>query len=132
MEIERQPSPWLPALSTALALADLPAATSLDPKALAPVAFGLEDLPATQTQRPLALELDTFGHLYVIRRDPLHGRSPGGPHPAAALAGRHSATADVHFYGARRGRRRPGRAARTAAHRRDRRTYRLRNAWTGC
>jgi len=101
MEIERQPSPWLPALSTAIALADLPAPVTVEikgeSKGLAPVAFGLEDLPATQTQRALALELDTFGHLYLIGAT-RSGRSQAVRTLCAALAGRHS-TADVHFYG---------------------------------
>ena len=106
LEIQQQPSPWLPALPLHLALADLPpvpgtagtgGAAGKASKGLAPVAFGLEDLPSTQAQRPLTLDLDTLGHLYIIGTT-RSGRSQTVRTLAAALAGRHS-TADVHFYG---------------------------------
>ncbi|MFI8993015.1 FtsK/SpoIIIE domain-containing protein [Streptomyces sp. NPDC053542] len=97
LEIERQPSPWLPALPNAVSLAELPERPDPADGRLAPVAWGLADLPGAQRQEPLELDLSRFGHLYVLGT-PRSGRSQVLRTIGGALARRHS-SADVHLYG---------------------------------
>ncbi|WP_329133165.1 FtsK/SpoIIIE domain-containing protein [Streptomyces sp. NBC_01476] len=94
---EPQPSPWLPPLPTALDLSELPApaAPSGDGR-LVPAAWAREDLPALQSQPPVMMDLDAFGHLYVLGM-PRSGRSQTLRTIASALA-RANSCADVHFY----------------------------------
>ncbi|MFH8617176.1 FtsK/SpoIIIE domain-containing protein [Streptomyces sp. NPDC017979] len=95
--IERQPSPWLPALPHRIALEDLPERPDLPGGLLAPVPWALADLPSAQRQEPVEVDLADFGHLYVLGT-PRSGRSQVLRTIAGALARRHS-TADVHLYG---------------------------------
>nr|WP_037959053.1 FtsK/SpoIIIE domain-containing protein [Streptomyces violens] len=97
LEIERQPSPWLPALPNAVSLAELPERPDPADGRLAPVVWGLADLPGAQRQEPLELDLSRFGHLYVLGT-PRSGRSQVLRTIGGALARRHS-SADVHLYG---------------------------------
>lgn len=97
LEIERQPSPWLPALPHAVSLAELPDRPDPADGRLAPVVWGLADLPGAQRQEPLELDLTRFGHLYVLGT-PRSGRSQVLRTIGGALARRHS-SADVHLYG---------------------------------
>ncbi|MCS0636797.1 FtsK/SpoIIIE domain-containing protein [Streptomyces sp. LP05-1] len=97
LSIERQPSPWLPPLPTALTLGDLPRRPDPGDGRLAPVAWALADVPGAQRQEPMELDLARFGHLYVIGT-PRSGRSQVLRTMAGALARRHS-SADVHLYG---------------------------------
>ena len=90
-----QPSPWLPALPSALTVADLPAVASGD--YLTPVPYGVVDLPADQRQEPLVLDFATLGHLHVAG-SARSGRSQALRTMAGALAREHS-PADVHLYG---------------------------------
>lgn len=92
-----QPSPWLPALDSNVLIADLPQPEQTGGARLAPVSWALSDLPGSQAQLPVQLDLDTFGHLYVIGI-PRSGRSQVLRTMAGALARGHSA-ADVHLYG---------------------------------
>jgi S-DNA-T family DNA segregation ATPase FtsK/SpoIIIE len=92
-----QPSPWLPALPTALDLSDLPEpATPTGDGRLVPAAWAREDLPGLQAQPPVLMDLDEFGHLYVLGM-PRSGRSQTLRTIASALA-RANSSADVHFY----------------------------------
>ncbi|KUO05137.1 FtsK/SpoIIIE domain-containing protein [Streptomyces caeruleatus] len=92
-----QPSPWLPALDQHVLIDDLPQPEPAEGARLASVSWALSDLPAAQAQLPVPLDLDTFGHLYVIGI-PRSGRSQVLRTMAGALARGHSA-ADVHLYG---------------------------------
>jgi len=98
--VPAQPAPWLPPLPDALLLEDLPSIAPPDgtPGApLPPVPYGLLDLPAEQAQRPIAIDLATFGHMHVIG-SPRSGRSQALRTIAGAVARAHSC-ADVHLYG---------------------------------
>ncbi|MEW2033307.1 FtsK/SpoIIIE domain-containing protein [Streptomyces roseifaciens] len=98
--IPQQPSPWLPPLPHRLTLDDLPERAlpaGLPDGYLAPVPWALADLPGAQCQEALELDLNTFGHLYVVGT-PRSGRTQVLRTLAGALARRHS-TADVHLYG---------------------------------
>ncbi|MFI9232013.1 MULTISPECIES: FtsK/SpoIIIE domain-containing protein [Streptomyces] len=97
LKIERQPSPWLPALPHAVSLAELPELPDPADGRLAPVLWGVADLPGAQRQEPLELDLTRFGHLYVLGT-PRSGRSQVLRTIGGALAQRHS-SADVHLYG---------------------------------
>ncbi|WP_430791935.1 FtsK/SpoIIIE domain-containing protein [Actinoplanes sp. G11-F43] len=94
--IPEQHSPWLPALTETVGLADLPVlpAAGYD---LAPVGYGLIDLPADQARLPLMLDFATFGHLHLIG-SPRSGRSQALRTIAGAIARAHS-SGDVHLYG---------------------------------
>jgi S-DNA-T family DNA segregation ATPase FtsK/SpoIIIE len=94
---EPQPSPWLPPLPAALDLSDLPepAAPTGDGR-LVPAAWAREDLPGLQVQPPVLMDLNEFGHLYVLGM-PRSGRSQTLRTIASALA-RANSSADVHFY----------------------------------
>ena len=94
-----QHSPWLPPLGRCVLIDDLP---QPDPghsgdARLAPVAWALSDLPASQAQLPVELDLDSFGHLYVVGI-PRSGRSQVLRTMAGSLARGHSSK-DVHLYG---------------------------------
>ncbi|MPY57923.1 hypothetical protein FNH08_12310 [Streptomyces spongiae] len=92
-----QPSPWLPPLDQHVLVDDLPQPEPTPGSRLAPVPWALSDLPESQAQLPVRLDLDRFGHLYVIGI-PRSGRSQVLRTMAGALARCHSA-ADVHLYG---------------------------------
>ncbi|MFF3334054.1 FtsK/SpoIIIE domain-containing protein [Streptomyces sp. NPDC002888] len=92
-----QPSPWLPPIDQNVLIDDLPQPEPTEGTRLAPVPWALSDLPESQAQLPVQLDLDTFGHLYVIGI-PRSGRSQVLRTMAGALARGHSA-ADVHLYG---------------------------------
>jgi S-DNA-T family DNA segregation ATPase FtsK/SpoIIIE len=94
--IAEQHSPWLPALTGAVALADVPVppAHGYD---LPPVGYGVVDLPAEQARLPLTLDFATFGHLHVIG-SPRSGRSQTLRTIAGAVARTHRSS-DVQFYG---------------------------------
>ncbi|MFJ4191872.1 FtsK/SpoIIIE domain-containing protein [Kitasatospora sp. NPDC089509] len=91
------PSPWLPALGTEVLLDELPEPPAAEPGRLAPVVWAVEDVPALQAQLPVTLDLDGFGHLYVIGM-PRSGRTQVLRTLAGSLA-RTLGTADVHLYG---------------------------------
>ncbi|WP_405591333.1 FtsK/SpoIIIE domain-containing protein [Streptomyces sp. NBC_01190] len=94
---EPQPSPWLPPLPLALDLDDLPEpAPPTGDGRLVPAAWAREDLPGLQAQPPVLMDLDEFGHLYVLGM-PRSGRSQALRTIASALA-RANSCADVHFY----------------------------------
>ncbi|WP_258804816.1 FtsK/SpoIIIE domain-containing protein [Pseudarthrobacter sp. NS4] len=100
LQIEPQSTPWLPPLSENILLADIAAPARPDdapPGWIAPIIFGLEDLPNQQRQRPLTLDLQDFGHLYLT------GSARSGRSQALrTIAGSTAQTAavdDVHIYG---------------------------------
>jgi len=95
--IDQQPAPWLPALPERITVDELPRLGPGPKQVLAPIVYGLEDLPALQAQRPLVLDLETFGHLYIVGAA-RSGRTQAIRTLAGALAAKHS-TADVHLYG---------------------------------
>jgi S-DNA-T family DNA segregation ATPase FtsK/SpoIIIE len=92
-----QPSPWLLPLPETLRLSDLPqpAAPTHDGR-LVPAAWAREDLPGMQSQPPVLIDLNVFGHLYILGM-PRSGRSQALRTIAATLAQANSC-ADVHFY----------------------------------
>ena len=85
-------SPWLPPLSTQIGLNHLPT-----PGKPASFAWGLEDLPSSQLQTPATIDLDTFGHMYVIGA-PGSGRSTALRTIAASAASQIDARS-LHIYG---------------------------------
>ncbi|GLY98645.1 FtsK/SpoIIIE domain-containing protein [Actinoplanes sp. NBRC 103695] len=87
--VPEQHSPWLPALPSAVILADL------SPGNGAP--YGIDDLPAQQAQRTATIELESFGHL-IAAGAPRTGRSQLLRTIAGSLAWTHS-VADLHLYG---------------------------------
>ncbi|MGL5826022.1 MAG: FtsK/SpoIIIE domain-containing protein [Nocardioides sp.] len=92
-----QPSPWLPALSTRVLLADL---IDNRPAPAYPVVprlpYGLEDLPSEQAQRTAAVDFATFSHLAIVG-GPRSGRSQCLRTLAGSVA-RLASPADVHLY----------------------------------
>ncbi|WP_405063541.1 FtsK/SpoIIIE domain-containing protein [Kribbella sp. NBC_01505] len=88
-----QPQPWQPALAPQILLEDLPDTSS------APlfVPYALEDLPPLQQQRVAGIDLETFGHLYVIG-SPRSGRTQL-LRTIAGSAAKYRSVADVHLYG---------------------------------
>ncbi len=95
----RQPSPWLPALPTALTLSELLRGRS--PQAVhgrvQPAPVGLVDVPAQQRQFPYVFDLARTGHLHVMGSGRT-GRSQALRTIAASLALAHH-PGDVHMYG---------------------------------
>ncbi|MCP1503644.1 S-DNA-T family DNA segregation ATPase FtsK/SpoIIIE [Curtobacterium herbarum] len=105
-------SPWLPPLPELLPLSAVAsasvggAATGADASADVPVTpvggsgltftWGLEDLPDTQQQRAATVDLERFGHLYVVGA-PGSGRSQALRTLAASAAGS-IASSDLHLY----------------------------------
>jgi S-DNA-T family DNA segregation ATPase FtsK/SpoIIIE len=96
LSLEPQHSPWLAALTTTVAVADL-AVDRAPAGLLAPVPYGLEDLPAEQLQRAACVDFATFGHLLVAGA-PRTGRSQLLRTIAGSVARLHE-VADVHLYG---------------------------------
>ncbi|MBT2533904.1 hypothetical protein J7E83_17590 [Arthrobacter sp. ISL-48] len=100
LQMAAQSTPWLPPLPENLTLADVTAPSRPDdapPGWIPPIVFGLEDLPNQQSQLPLALDLQHFGHLYLT------GSARSGRSQALrTIAGSISTSAlvdDVHVYG---------------------------------
>ncbi|MEP6842015.1 MAG: FtsK/SpoIIIE domain-containing protein, partial [Pseudolysinimonas sp.] len=69
--IAEQPRPWLPALPDELTIESLVRSFGADPKAFS---YGVEDHPSEQLQNAALIDLDSFGHLFVIGA-PRSGRS---------------------------------------------------------
>jgi len=95
--IPAQHSPWLAPLPRTLLLRDLPGLGRQPEPGHAPVPFGLIDLPGVQRQRPVMINLESFGHLMAAGA-PRSGRSQLLRTIAASLAVGFSC-ADVHLYG---------------------------------
>nr|WP_235432161.1 FtsK/SpoIIIE domain-containing protein [Nocardiopsis sp. RV163] len=95
----RQPSPWLPALPTALTLSELLRGRS--PQAvhgrIQPAPVGLVDVPAQQRQFPYVFDLGRTGHLHIMGSGRT-GRSQALRTVSASLALAHH-PGDVHMYG---------------------------------
>lgn len=93
-----QHSPWLPALTTTVQLADLvPDVAPATAPELPVVPFGVEDLPAEQARRHAAIDFATFSHLAIVG-GPRSGRSQALRTMAGSIAQLVS-PADVHLYG---------------------------------
>jgi len=90
LAIPAQHSPWLPALPDAVRL------DSLGGSGGSRIPWAREDLPAHQRQQDAVLDLDQFGHLYVVG-SPGSGRSQALRTIAASAADCFS-TADLHLY----------------------------------
>ncbi|WP_394769108.1 FtsK/SpoIIIE domain-containing protein [Lacisediminihabitans sp.] len=92
LAIEPQHSPWL---------APLPETVSLETLHQTPSGAGIdwarEDIPSAQRQQNAAIDLDRFGHLYVVGA-PGSGRS-GALRTIAASAAASASVADLHLYG---------------------------------
>ncbi|GHD29610.1 FtsK/SpoIIIE domain-containing protein [Nocardiopsis kunsanensis] len=98
--VQRQPSPWLPALPerlTLTALARRAGAQAAEEGRIQPVPVGLMDLPAHQRQDPFTVDLRTLTHLHIIGSG-RSGRSQFLRTIVAALGLGHHPT-DVHMYG---------------------------------
>jgi S-DNA-T family DNA segregation ATPase FtsK/SpoIIIE len=94
-------SPWLPALSEQLALADLEVPADTPPPGspdgrVAAVPFALEDLPDEQAQRPVLLDLEHGSHL-IVAGAARAGRSTALRTLAASIA-TYTSCRDVHIY----------------------------------
>jgi S-DNA-T family DNA segregation ATPase FtsK/SpoIIIE len=92
-EVPRRP--WLPALPDLLPLAEV-AQPSARPGGESAFAWALEDSPADQRQGPAVIDLDAFGHRYVVGA-PGSGRSTVLRTTAFAAATR-MPVADLHLY----------------------------------
>jgi S-DNA-T family DNA segregation ATPase FtsK/SpoIIIE len=86
--------PWLPALPDLLPLADVAQPTG--PGEESAFAWAVEDAPADQRQGPAVIDLDGFGHRYVIGA-PGSGRSTTLRTTAVAAAAA-MPVADLHLY----------------------------------
>ena len=98
--VQRQPSPWMPALPTSLTLARLNRLAPIEAAEVGriqAVPVGLIDLPADQSQEAFTLDLKTLTHLHVIGTG-RSGRSQTLRTIAGALAVGHHPS-DVHLYG---------------------------------
>lgn len=98
-------SPWLPPLPEALPLTAVASAAvgarhgdavTPDEGSRLSFAWALEDLPDTQEQRAATIDLDRFGHMYVVGA-PGSGRSQALRTLAAAAAGA-IRSSDLHLY----------------------------------
>ncbi|BCY15457.1 FtsK/SpoIIIE domain-containing protein [Actinoplanes sp. L3-i22] len=89
LEVEPQPSPWLPPLAPTVLLDDLTTGRRIAP-------FALADIPEQQAQRVLGCDLSAMGHLYVLGAS-RSGRSQLLRTLGASLVRTYSC-ADVHFY----------------------------------
>lgn len=96
-DFAQQPSPWLPALPRLIDLDDLPPAPPPRAGALPVVPYALLDLPDLQERRLGTMDLETFGHLYVVG-SPRSGRTQALRSMAGAAAGILS-SADLHIHG---------------------------------
>ncbi|WP_051433408.1 FtsK/SpoIIIE domain-containing protein [Promicromonospora kroppenstedtii] len=83
--------PWLPALPDLLPFADV-----VQPSAQSQFAWAVEDSPSDQRQGPAVIDLDEFGHRYVVGA-PGSGRSTTLRTSAFAAASGMS-VADLHLY----------------------------------
>ena len=92
--IADQPEPWLSALPQEVTIESLARTFGADPSAFA---YGVEDHPSQQSQKPALIDLDTFGHLFVIGA-PRSGRSQALRTIAGVGAARVRAS-DLHLYG---------------------------------
>ncbi|WP_328295773.1 FtsK/SpoIIIE domain-containing protein [Kineococcus sp. NBC_00420] len=92
LQVPTPHSPWLPALPELLTAGELPA-----PNRPLAASFGVVDVPERQRRDPLAFDLATDGHLYVVGA-PRSGRSQVLRTLAARLA-EQVPTADLHLYG---------------------------------
>jgi len=97
LAIEPQPRPWPPALPERITVAALPPTSPGRPGGLPPVPYGLSSPPGRQTRLAVALDVETFGHLYIV------GEAGSGKTEALrTLAGSVAMRlpcADVHLYG---------------------------------
>lgn len=97
LAIEPQPRPWPPALPERITVAALPPTSPGRPGDLPPVPYGLSSPLGRQTRLAVALDVDTFGHLYIV------GETGSGKTEALrTLAGSIAMRlpcADVHLYG---------------------------------
>jgi S-DNA-T family DNA segregation ATPase FtsK/SpoIIIE len=91
-----QRRPWLPALPP-WQVVELPAEPVRDSRGEPTFAWAIQDLPRSQQQKPLTIDLSTFGHLHIIGA-PRSGRSQALRTIAAAAASASSIT-DLHLYG---------------------------------
>ncbi len=96
-------SPWLPPLPELLPLTEVASASIGTSGAAAASSAGalafpwaVEDLPDTQAQRAASIDLDRFGHMYIVGA-PGSGRSQALRTIAASAAGALHST-DVHLY----------------------------------
>ncbi len=92
--IAEQPRPWLPALPTEVTIESLVRTFGAAPNAFA---YGVEDHPSEQLQNAALIDLDTFGHLFVVGA-PRSGRSQTLRTIAGVAAARVRAS-DLHLYG---------------------------------
>ncbi|GAA4235090.1 FtsK/SpoIIIE domain-containing protein [Actinomadura meridiana] len=98
---EPQPSPWLPPLPEKVVLDELPEVRRPperdDPSLPALIPYAMEDLPLIQERSVAAIDLASFGHLYVIGA-PRSGRTQV-LRTIAGSAAREVSAADLHIYG---------------------------------
>jgi S-DNA-T family DNA segregation ATPase FtsK/SpoIIIE len=92
--ISEQPRPWLPALPADVTIESLVRTFGAERSAFA---YGVEDHPTQQRQNAALIDLDTFGHLFVIGA-PRSGRSQTLRTIAGVAAARVRAS-DLHLYG---------------------------------
>jgi S-DNA-T family DNA segregation ATPase FtsK/SpoIIIE len=92
--IAEQPRPWLPALAQDVTIESLARTFGAEPSAFA---YGVEDHPAEQRQNAALIDLDHFGHLFVVGA-PRSGRSQTLRTIAGVAAARVRA-GDLHLYG---------------------------------
>ncbi|MDP9026137.1 MAG: FtsK/SpoIIIE domain-containing protein, partial [Actinomycetota bacterium] len=92
--IAEQPRPWLPALPDEVTIESLVRSFGADRHGFA---YGIEDHPAEQSQSAALIDLDAFGHLFVIGA-PRSGRSQTLRTIAGVAAARVRAS-DLHLYG---------------------------------
>jgi S-DNA-T family DNA segregation ATPase FtsK/SpoIIIE len=92
--IADQPRPWLPALPEEVTIEALVRTFGADTSAFS---YGVEDHPAQQQQKPALIDLDEFGHLFVVGA-PRSGRSQTLRTIAGVAAARVRAS-DLHLYG---------------------------------
>lgn len=100
LQVAPQSTPWLPPLPENLTLADITPPSRPDDAAsgwITPIVFGLEDLPGQQLQRPLTLDFQHFGHLYLTG-SARSGRSQALRTIAGSIA-QSALVDDVHIYG---------------------------------
>jgi S-DNA-T family DNA segregation ATPase FtsK/SpoIIIE len=100
LQVAPQSTPWLPPLPENLSLADITSPARPDdasPGWIIPIVFGLEDLPNQQLQRPLTLDLQHFGHVYLTG-SARSGRSQALRTIAGSIA-LSAVVDDVHVYG---------------------------------
>jgi S-DNA-T family DNA segregation ATPase FtsK/SpoIIIE len=102
LHISPVPSPWLPPLPELLPLAEVTSSAVGDSTELARTdgslvfAIGVEDLPDQQQQRAAVIDLDRFGHQYVVGA-PGSGRSQA-LRTLAVSAASGIASTDLHLY----------------------------------